>query len=137
MEVGYYGLLQTVADLLKLVQKEDIVPSAADKKLFKPGPIVIFTAVFAGFAVLPLTSGFAGSAADVGIFYLLAIVSLDIIGILMAGWGSNSKYALFGAMRSVAQIISYEIPLGLTVVCVVMVSQTLNLQEIAFQQGIW
>ncbi|MBO3699117.1 complex I subunit 1 family protein [Roseivirga sp. E12] len=137
MEVGYYGILQTVADLLKLVQKEDIVPLAADKKLFKPGPIVIFTAVFAGFAVLPLTSDFGGSAADVGIFYLLAIVSLDVVGILMAGWGSNSKYALFGAMRSVAQIISYEIPLGLTVVCVVMVSQTLNLQEIAFQQGIW
>ncbi len=137
MEVGYYGLLQTVADLLKLVQKEDIVPLAADKRLFKPGPVIIFTSVFAGFAILPLTSGFAGSAADVGIFYLLAIVSLDVIGILMAGWGSNSKYALFGAMRSVAQIISYEIPLGLVVVCVVMVSQTLNLQEIAFQQGIW
>ena len=137
MEVGYYGLLQTVADLLKLVQKEDIVPLAADKRIFKPGPVVIFTAVFAGFAVIPLTSDFGSSSAQVGIFYLLAIVSLDVIGILMSGWGSNSKYALFGAMRSVAQIISYEIPLGLTVVCVVMVSQTLNLQEIIYQQGIW
>ncbi|WP_088124835.1 complex I subunit 1/NuoH family protein [Roseivirga misakiensis] len=137
MEVGYYGLLQTVADLLKLVQKEDIVPLAADKRIFKPGPVVIFTAVFAGFAVIPLTSAFGNSSVQVGIFYLLAIVSLDVIGILMAGWGSNSKYALFGAMRSVAQIISYEIPLGLTVVCVVMVSQTLDLQEIIYQQGIW
>lgn len=137
METGYYGLLQTVADLLKLVQKEDIVPHKADKRLFKPAPLIIFVAVFAGFAVLPLTSGFNGSQAQIGIFYLLAIVSLDVIGILMAGWGSNSKYALFGAMRSVAQIISYEIPLGLSVVCVVMISQTLNLQEIAFQQGIW
>ena len=78
-----------------------------------------------------------GSNTQAGIFYLLAIVSLDVVGILMLGWGSNNKYALFGAMRAVAQIISYEIPIGLTVVCVVMISQTLSLQEITFQQGIW
>ena len=137
MEVGYYGLLQTVADLLKLIQKEDIVPLVADKKLFKIAPVIIFVAVFAGFAVLPLTSGFTGSGIEIGIFYLLAIVSLDVVGILMAGWASNNKYALFGAMRSVAQIISYEIPLGLSVLCVVMVSQSLNLQEIIYQQGVW
>ncbi|MDQ3393339.1 MAG: NADH-quinone oxidoreductase subunit H [Bacteroidota bacterium] len=137
MEVGYYGLGQTVADLLKLLQKEDIVPAAADRKLFLIAPLIIFTAVFAGFAVLPLTSSIAGSAAEVGVFYLLAIISLDVIGLLMAGWGSNSKFSLFGAMRSVAQIISYEVPLGLTVLCAVMISQTLNLQEISFQQGIW
>jgi len=136
METGYYGLLQTIADLLKLLQKEDIVPFRADKYIFKPAPLIIFTAVFAGFAVLPLTSGFMGSGTEIGIFYLLAIVSLDVLGIMLAGWGSNSKYALFGAMRSIAQIISYEIPLGLVVVCVVMISQSLNLQEIVFQQGI-
>jgi NADH-quinone oxidoreductase subunit H len=137
MEVGYYGIGQTVADLLKLLQKEDIVPAAADRKLFLIAPLLIFTAVFAGFAVLPLTSSIAVSAAEVGVFYLLAIISLDVIGLLMAGWGSNSKFSLFGAMRSVAQIISYEIPLGLTVLCAVMLSQSLNLQEISFQQGIW
>lgn len=137
MEVGYKGLIQTVADLMKLLQKEDIVPTAADRIMFVLGPIVIFVAVFAGFAVLPLTSGFAGSVAEVGVFYLLAIVSLDVIGIMMCGWGSNSKFSLFGAMRSVAQIVSYEIPLGLSVLCVVMISQSLNLQEISFQQGIW
>ena len=137
METGPYGLLQTVADLLKLLQKEDIVPLAADRKIFKVAPLIIFTSVFAGFAVLPLTSDFGGSQIETGIFYLLAIVSLDVIGILMAGWGSNSKYALLGAMRSVAQIISYEIPLGLSVVCVIMVSQSLNLQEIVYQQGIF
>ena len=137
MEVGKYGLLQTVADLLKLIQKEDIVPAAADRKLFLAAPLIIFVSVFAGFAVLPLTSSFRGAATEVGVFYLLAIVSLDVIGILMAGWGSNSKYALYGAMRSVAQIISYEIPLTLSVLCVVMISQTLDLQEISFQQGIW
>lgn len=137
MEVGYKGLAQTVADLLKLLQKEDIVPKAADRKIFLVAPVIIFTAVFAGFAVLPLTSSFSGAAVEVGVFYLLAIVSLDVIGILMAGWGSNSKYSLFGAMRSVAQIISYEIPLGLSVLCVIMVSQSLDLQEMSFQQGIW
>lgn len=136
METGYYGLLQTIADLLKLLQKEDIVPFNADRVIFKPAPLIIFTAVFAGFAVLPLTSEFMGSATDIGIFYLLAIVSLDVLGILLAGWGSNSKYALFGAMRSIAQIISYEIPLGLSVICVVMISQTLSLQEMVFQQGV-
>ena len=137
MEVGRYGIAQTVADLLKLIQKEDIVPKAADRILFLTAPVVIFTSVFAGFAVLPLTSGWRGSEAEVGVFFLLAIVSLDVIGILMAGWGSNSKYALFGAIRSVAQIISYEIPLGLSVLCVIMISQTFDLQEISYQQGIW
>jgi len=137
METGYYGLLQTIADLLKLLQKEDIVPIKSDRLIFKPAPVIIFTAIFAGFAVLPLTSDLMGSGTEIGIFYLLAIVSLDVLGILLAGWGSNSKYALFGAMRSIAQIISYEIPLGLMVICVVMISQTLNLQEIVYQQGVF
>lgn len=137
MEAGPYGIAQTVADLLKLLQKEDIVPEAADRKLFLIAPVIIFTAVFAGFAVIPVSSSWAGSSAEVGVFYLLAVVSLDVIGILIAGWSSNSKYSLFGALRSVAQIISYEIPLGLMILCVVMISQTFDLQEITYQQGIW
>jgi NADH-quinone oxidoreductase subunit H len=137
MEVGYYGTLQVVADLLKLIQKEDIVPMQADRKLFLLAPAIIFTAIFAGYAVLPLSPDLQGSAASVGVFYLLAIVSIDIIGLLIAGWSSSNKYSLFGAMRSVAQIVSYEIPLGLSILCVVMIAQTLNLQEISFQQGIY
>ena len=137
MEVGYYGLLQTVADLLKLLQKENITPAAADRKIFIIAPTIIFTAVFAGFATLPLTSGWTGSSTELGVFYLLAIVSLDVVGILIAGWSSNSKYSLYGAIRGVAQIISYEVPLGLSVLCVVIISQSLNLQDITLQQGIY
>ncbi|MFC5411569.1 NADH-quinone oxidoreductase subunit H [Larkinella bovis] len=137
MEVGKYGLLQLIADLLKLLQKEDIVPKAADRKLFLLAPMVIFASVFAGYAVMPLTPDLQGSSTEVGVFYLMAIVSVDVIGIMMAGWGSNNKYSLLGAMRSVAQIVSYEIPLGLTILCAVMIGQTLNLQEMSFQQGIY
>ncbi|TAF94583.1 MAG: NADH-quinone oxidoreductase subunit H [Cytophagia bacterium] len=137
MEVGKWGLLQLVADLLKLIQKEDIVPAAADRRLFLAAPLVIFTAIFAGFAVLPLSPDLAGSTAAVGVFYLLTIISVDVVGILMAGWGSNNKYSLLGAMRSVAQIVSYEIPLGLSVLCVVMICQTLDLQIMSYQQGIY
>src|SRR5690349_18006192 len=136
MEVGYYGILQTVADLVKLIQKEDIVPEKADRFLFKLAPIIIFVAVFTGFAVLPLTSSWAGAGISSAVFFLLAIVSLDVIGIIMAGWSSNNKYSILGTMRSAAQIISYEVPLGLSILCVCMVCQTLDLQEISYQQSI-
>src|SRR5687768_1230057 len=137
MEAGPYGTLQSVLDVVKLLHKEDIVPAAADKFLFKTAPLLIFAAVLAGFAVIPLTSGFVPSETPLGVFYLLAILSLDIIGLLMAGWGSNNKFAVLGAMRSVAQIVSYEIPAGLAVLCVVMLSQSLDFQEISLQQGIF
>lgn len=134
-EVGPKGLLQTVADLLKLLQKEDIIPEAADRILFRLAPTLIFVAVFVGFSVIPLHSSFVPSATHLGIYVVLSLVSFDVIGLLLAGWSSNSKFALYGAMRAVAQIVSYEIPLGLAVLCVVMVSQSMDLQEICFQQG--
>jgi len=136
MEVGYYGLLQTIADLVKLIQKEDIVPAQADRFLFKAAPVIIFVSVFAGFAVLPLSPTWPGAGISSAVFFLLAIVSLDVIGIIVAGWSSNNKYSVLGTMRSAAQIISYEVPLGLAVLCVCMICQTLDLQEISNQQSI-
>ncbi|QCR23028.1 complex I subunit 1 family protein [Pontibacter sp. SGAir0037] len=135
-EAGPHGTLQPLLDVLKLLQKEDIIPVAADKKLFAAAPILIFAAVFAGFAVIPLSPSLVASGIGIGVFYFLAIVSLDVIGLLMAGWGSNNKYAMLGAMRSVAQIVSYEIPAGLAVLSVVMVCQSLDFQEISYQQGV-
>jgi NADH-quinone oxidoreductase subunit H len=135
MEAGYYGILQSVADLIKLLQKEDIVPAAADRPLFKVAPIIIFAAVFGGFAVIPLAPTWPGANLDSALFFLLAIVSLDVIGIMVAGWSSNNKYSMLGTMRSAAQIISYEIPLTLAVLCVCMYCESLNLQEISYQQS--
>ena len=137
MEVGYYGFAQTIADLLKLLQKEDITPAKSDSALFKIAPIIIFTSVFAGFAVLPLSASWSGASFSSAIFFLLAVVSLDVIGIVIAGWSSNNKYSMLGTMRSAAQIISYEVPLGLSVICVCMVCQSLDLQQISYQQSIF
>ncbi len=136
MEVGFRGLLQTIADLLKLLQKEDIVPSTADKIPFKAAPVIMFVAIFSGFATLPLAPGLIGSSTHVGLFFMISIISFDVIGFLLAGWASNNKYSLLGAMRGVAQIISYEVPMILLVLSVVMISQSLSLQEISLQQGI-
>jgi NADH-quinone oxidoreductase subunit H len=135
-ETGKFGLLQTVADAIKLIQKELIIPSAADKLLFMMAPAIIFLAVYMGFAAMPWGPGLAPTQLNLGLYYIFAIVAIETLGILMAGWGSNNKYSILGAMRSVAQIISYEIPAGFALISVVMISQTLNLQEIATQQGI-
>ncbi len=137
MVVGKFGYLQIIADLLKLFQKEDIVPTLADKRLFKLAPWIIFISIFVGFSVIPFSSDTIGSNTETGVFFLLTIISIDIFGILMAGWASNNKYSLFGAMRSVAQLVSYEIPMGISVLTVVVLCQSLNLQQISFQQSIF
>jgi len=135
-EVGKYGLLQTVADILKLIQKELIIPAAADKVLFLMAPLIIFVAVYLGFAALPWAPGLIPAKINIGLYYILAIISIETLGILMAGWGSNNKYSILGAMRSAAQIISYEIPAGFALISVVMIAQSLDLQTIALQQGV-
>jgi NADH-quinone oxidoreductase subunit H len=136
MEVGKYGSLQAFADILKMLQKEFIVPNAADKILFALAPIIIFVSVYLGFAAMPWAPQLIPTALNLGVFYIFAILSVETLGILMAGWGSNNKYALLGSMRSVAQMISYEIPAGISLLSVVMISQSLNLQEITMKQGI-
>ena len=135
-ETGKFGTLQTFADILKLVQKEFILPAAADKFLFLLAPGIIFVAVYMGFAALPWAPGVVPSKLNLGLYYIFAILSVETLGILMAGWGSNNKYSILGAMRSAAQIISYEIPAGFAILSVVMIAQTLNLQDISLQQGI-
>ncbi len=134
-ETGKWGLLQTIADILKLIQKEDVVPAAADKTLYVLGPIIIFVGAFAAYAVLPFGPAFIGADLNVGIFYAVSIVSIEAVGILMAGWGSNNKWSLFGAVRSVAQIVSYEIPAGLAILCGVMMAGTLSMHGITLAQS--
>ncbi|HVW98056.1 MAG TPA: NADH-quinone oxidoreductase subunit NuoH [Mucilaginibacter sp.] len=135
-ETGKFGSLQTVADILKMLQKELITPAAADKLLFILAPAIIFIAVYLGFAALPWGRGLVPSNLNLGLYYIFAIISVETLGILMAGWGSNNKYSILGAMRSAAQIISYEIPAGFAIISVVMIAQTLNLQHISAQQGV-
>lgn len=134
MRTGYHGIFQTIADILKLIQKEDIIASSTDKKLFIIAPYLVFIGSFAAFAVLPFSSKFTGSSINVGLFYFIAISSFVVIGILMGGWASNNKYSLLGAMRSAAQIISYEIPTAIIVLTMVMLTGTLNLDIITEQQ---
>ena len=136
VEVGKFGSLQTIADFIKMLQKELIIPAAADKWLFMAAPAIIFVAVYLGFAALPWAPGLVPSKINLGLYYILAIISVETLGILMAGWGSNNKYSMLGAMRSAAQIISYEIPAGFALISAVMIAQSLNLQTIATQQGV-
>ena len=133
--VGPQGILQWVADGIKLLLKEDLIPDRADHLLFRLAPYFVFAGLFAAFVALPF--GYAIIAADlnIGIYYILAISSLVVMGIIMGGWSSNSKWALFGALRSAAQIISYEIPTALSLIPVIMLSGSLSTQDIITAQG--
>jgi len=136
MRTGPWGVLQPLADILKLMQKEDTTPHQADKKLFNVAPYLVFIGSYLAFAALPFASIYAGARINTGIFYLIAVSGIVVVGIVMAGWGSNNKYALLGSMRSVAQIISYEIPAGLAILSVVMIAGTMDMQTICkLQQG--
>ncbi|MCF7824008.1 MAG: NADH-quinone oxidoreductase subunit H [Candidatus Marinimicrobia bacterium] len=135
MRVGKFGVLQTVADALKLLQKEDIIPEKADKVLFTIGPWTILVASVATFAAIPFSDTLLAANMNIGLFYVISISSIVVLGIVMAGWASNNKWSLYGAMRSAAQIISYEIPVGITLVAVVAVVGSLNLQTIIQSQG--
>lgn len=134
MRVGYHGILQTVADIIKLIQKEDIIAKENDKLLFNIAPVLVFTGSYAAFAVIPFSSLFIGAQIDLGIFLIIAVTGLVVAGILMGGWASNNKYSLLGAMRAVAQIISYEIPTILVVLSLVMLTGSMNLHTLSEMQ---
>jgi NADH-quinone oxidoreductase subunit H len=135
MRTGWHGTLQPFADMLKLLQKEDTIPTAADKPFFIMAPYVTFAGTYAAFAALPFGSSFIGSSINIGIFYIVAISSLVVVGLLMAGWASNNKWSLLGALRSAAQIVSYEIPSAFAILGVVMVAGTMSLQELSAAQS--
>ena len=134
--VGPYGLLQPLADGIKLLFKEIIVPANSDKFLFVLAPIMALAPSLAAWAVVPFGDGVVLADLNAGLLYLLAMTSLAVYGIIIAGWASNSKYAFLGAVRSAAQIVSYEIAMGFALVCVLLASQSMNLGDIVKgQQG--
>jgi NADH-quinone oxidoreductase subunit H len=134
---GYHGWSQTIADILKLIQKEDIIPTAADRKLFILAPYLVFAGSYAAYAAIPFSAAYVGSEINIGLFYVISISSIVVVGLLMAGWASNNKWSMFGALRSAAQIVSYEIPVALAILAVVMVAGSFDLQEINRQQSGW
>jgi NADH-quinone oxidoreductase subunit H len=133
--VGPQGILQWLADGIKNLLKEDLIPSAADSKLFSLAPYVVFVGFLCTFVVVPFGSALIVADLDIGILYILAVTSLVVVGILMAGWASNNKWSLLGGMRSAAQIVSYEIPAGLSVLTIVFLAGTLSMQNIIKSQG--
>ncbi|MBI1389582.1 MAG: NADH-quinone oxidoreductase subunit NuoH [bacterium] len=135
MHVGWHGILQTTADAIKLMLKEDLVPAMADKWLFITAPLLVFGGAFIGWAVLPLCKGWAPVDLNIGVVYLLATSSLVALGIIMAGWGSHNKWSLYGAMRTAAQFLSYEIPTALHLLPAILLAGSLNLTALANSQA--
>ncbi|MBT6392091.1 MAG: NADH-quinone oxidoreductase subunit NuoH [Nitrosomonadales bacterium] len=133
--VGYFGLLQPIADALKLLFKEIIVPTKSSKALFYLAPVLTIAPAFAAWAVIPFNAELVLANINAGLLYVLAMTSIAVYGVIIAGWASNSKYAFLGSMRSAAQIVSYEIAMGFTLVGVLMCANSLNLGDIVAGQS--
>jgi NADH-quinone oxidoreductase subunit H len=136
---GKFGWLQTLADGMKLLVKEDLIPASADQFLFRLGPYIALSGSFVAFVALPFGNGVVAREMNIAVFFMLAVMSTEVFGIILIGYGSGSKWSLFGGMREAAQMVSYEIPMALCVIVPVIVAGTMNLNAIAMQQsgGIW
>ncbi|WP_354072702.1 NADH-quinone oxidoreductase subunit NuoH [Caulobacter sp. 1776] len=135
--VGPFGLLQSFADFFKFVLKEIVIPAGADKIIFILAPLISLVLGFVGWAVVPFAPGWVVSNLNVGILYLLAMSSLGVYGIIMGGWASNSKYPFLGALRSAAQMVSYEVSIGLIIITVILLAGSMNLSTIVEKQTGW
>ena len=136
IHAGKWGLLQPIADALKLLTKEDIIPSGANNVLFIMAPFMIFIGAFISFVAIPFGESIIISDLNIGLFYILGVGILAVIALILAGWSSNNKWSLYGAMRSAAQIVSYEIPAGISLITVIILTGSLNMQEIIdYQKG--
>jgi NADH-quinone oxidoreductase subunit H len=136
--VGPFGLLQSVADALKMLTKEDITPEGADKFIYNLAPIIAFASVVLMWAIVPFTPLHIGANLSIGMLYFVAVGSIGTVKVMVAGWSSNNKYALLGAFRTIAQLLSYEVPLVLALLVPVMISGTMSMQGITeTQQGMW
>ena len=133
--VGPQGILQWLADGIKNLLKEDLIPSASDAKLFSLAPYIVFMGFLCTFVVIPFGANLIVADLNIGILYILAVTSLVVVGILMAGWASNNKWSLLGGMRSAAQIVSYEIPAGLSILTIIFLAGTMSMQGIIQAQG--
>ena len=135
MRVGWHGLLQPIADGIKSFFKEDIIPSGADRPTFVAAPIICLVAMLTSLAVLPFAKGWVLADINIGLLFIFAMSSLASYGVVLAGWASNSKFSFLGGLRSMAQVISYEIAMGLSLVGVMLLSGSLNLSRIVEAQG--
>jgi NADH-quinone oxidoreductase subunit H len=133
----WHGWAQPLADVTKLLQKEDTIPTAADKALYILAPMLVFVGSYAAYAAIPFSPAYIGANINLGVFYIIAVSAIIVLGILMAGWASNNKWSLLGAMRTAAQLVSYEIPSSLAILAVVMVVGSFNLNDVCAAQSGW
>src|ERR1700682_3576523 len=131
---GRFGWLQTIADGIKLLVKEELIPADADQMLFRLGPYIAFCGSFTAFLALPFANGWVAVSLSIAVFFMLAVMSTEVFGIILAGYGSGSKWALFGGIREAAQMVSYEVPMALCVLVPVIVAGSMNLVEITNRQ---
>ncbi len=135
MRTGWKGVLQPLAEVFKLLQKEDITPANANKPLYNLAPYIMFVGAFGAYAALPFSSVFVPAGINLGLFYIFAVSTFAVIGIVMGGWASNNKYSLLGAMRAASQMVSYEIPIAIVLLSMAALAGTLDLHEIISLQG--